>query len=131
DGGKRAAERMPDRVEGRRLLLDGSGGGFASFDTFGRLSHRVARSLRNWTMLYPTSGRTARKRMTARALPRPMLYCSNACEYISLASTWVPKLPPVIVRMMSKIFNVVIITVVSTTISVLRIIGIVTQTNCR
>ena len=74
-------------------------------------------------------GMTPMNRMTASALPRPKSNCVKICVYISLASTSVPKLPPVVVRTMSKIFRTAIRIVVSTTTRVLRIIGIVTVLN--
>src|SRR5262249_48668167 len=114
-----AAERPPDGLDGG----DGAdlGGGLR-----GRLHAHQPRSCRSWTMLYATSGSTATKRMTASAEPRPGLNWTNDWEDLSLASTLLPKLPPVIVRTMSNTFSVVIMTVVSTTISVFLIIGTVT-----
>ena len=64
---------------------------------------------------------------TASALPRPVSKLTNVSLYISFDSTCVPKLPPVMVRTMSKTFSVAIMMVVRTTISVLRIIGIWTR----
>ncbi len=51
------------------------------------------------------------------------LAARNAWVYISLATTLVSKLPPVIVRTMSKTFSVAIEIVVSTTISAGRMPG--------
>src|SRR5450631_1051509 len=70
------------------------------------------------------SGMTAMKRITASALPRLTWAVTNMSAYIWRASTSVSKFPLLMVNTMSNTFSVVIITVVSTTTIVLRIIGI-------
>ncbi len=71
-------------------------------------------------------GRIATNKMTARADPTPKLNSEKALSYISLAITFVSKLPAVITLTMSNTFITVTISVVITTPIVGAICGIVT-----